>query len=82
MKANEDRKLMVACMEYIVRHVNYEPYLDSWLMCGVADGDIPYGSTDTVSLDLEYYAEKDNYKDLCELFLLIMSKAHKCGGLV
>lgn len=82
MKGNEDRKLMVACMEYIVRHVNNEDFLDSWLMCGVADGDIPYGSMDTVSLDLEYYADKDNYKDLCRLFLTIMARAHKCGGLV
>lgn len=82
MTTREDRELMVACMEYIVRHVNNEDLIDPWLMCGVADGDIPYGDTKTDELDLDYYVSTDNYRDLTDLFLRIMSRANKSGGLV
>ena len=82
MTNRKDRELMVACMEFIVRHVNDEDLIMPWLMCGVADGDIPYGNLNTEELDVEYYANIDNYKDLCELFLRIMSRANKSGGLI
>ena len=76
--ANERAK-MVRAMEYITRHINDEGIFMSWLYCGVADGDIEYGDLNA-DID-EYYLENDNFADLMSLFLKLMSRAKKSGGL-
>ena len=86
-KYNEnERKTMVACMEYIVRNLNDEDIFMSWLMTGVADGDLSYHelSTNLTSeKDMvdDYYIEDDNFSDLMSLFLRLMARANKSGGL-
>jgi hypothetical protein len=74
------RKKMVLAMEYIARQINDEDVFEGWLMCGVADGDIKYGSLDVDEVD-EGYIEDDNFRDLMECFLRKMSAAKKSGGL-
>jgi hypothetical protein len=88
MSNRNDRKKMVLAMEFIARQVNDENIFMSWLYSGVADGDIPYGCLDTESLDeygfpldLDYYTEDDHLSELMGLFLRMMSKALKSGGL-
>lgn len=72
------RANVVRAMELIARCINDEEIFDSWLMCGVADGDID-GSEDDE--DLEYYCEDDNFAELMGLFLRLMKRADKSGGL-
>ena len=79
MNVNE-RKKMVLAMEYIARQINDEDVLMGWLMGGVADGDIPYGSTDVDDVD-EYYIEDKNFEDLMSCFLRRMAGAWNSGGL-
>lgn len=75
-----DRAKMVLAMEYIARQINDEDVFDGWLMCGVADGDIPYGSFDIESVD-EWYLKDENFKDLMTCFLRRMCGAYRSGGL-
>lgn len=75
-----DRVKMVSAMEYIARQVNDEEVFEGWLVCGVADGDIPYGQIGDED-DLEYYLEDDNFADLMACFLRVMTRAKKSGGL-
>lgn len=79
----KEREKMVKAMEFIVRQINNENIFMSWLSVGVADGDINYGDLDTSEHDenLEYYTEDDNFKDLMSLFLRLMVRAWKSGGL-
>lgn len=75
---NKDERLkMVSAMEFIARQINDEEVFDSWLLCGVADGDIEYGEM----CEDELYIEDDNFADLMDLFLNCMSRAKKSGGL-
>ena len=69
---------MVKAMECVARCINDEDIFESWLMCGVADGDI---DDNTVDEDLEYYVQDDNFKDLMDLFLRLMVRAKNSGGL-
>ena len=69
---------MVRAMEYIARAVNDEEVFYSWLLCGVADGDIDDSTTDE---ELEYYCEDETFADLMERFLDLMTRAKKNGGL-
>jgi len=73
-----ERAEMVRSMDRLVRAINNEAYLMSWFTVGVADGDINGRETDE---DLEYYCEDENYGDLLGLFLILMTKANKNGGL-
>lgn len=73
-----ERAKVVRAMETIVRCVNNEDFINSWLMCGVADGDI---AEDTNDIDLDYYCEKETFAELMQLFLRIMDSARKDGGL-
>lgn len=76
-----DRKKVVLAMELLARCINDEDVFDGWLMCGVADGDIPRFSTDVDTVD-DYYVEDDStFKDLMSCFLRRMSGAYKSGGL-
>lgn len=76
----ELRKRAVLNMEFLVRSMNDEELLDGWLMCGVPDGDIPYGSTDTSCVD-DYFVQDDHFAELMRLFLRCMHSADKSGGL-
>ena len=87
MKKIEERVKMVKAMEFIVRQVNDESIFDSWLMNGVADGDIEYGNLEDNPGEVEYYVEDDEtFAELMALFLRIMKRANKdglyCGGVV
>ena len=72
------RAEVVRAMETLARCVNDEEIFESWLMCGVADGDITSETTDE---DLEYYCEDDNFSELMGRFLRLMTRARKSGGL-
>ena len=80
----EERIKMVKAMEFICRNINDEEVFEGWLMDGVADGDIEYGTLDIQPddyEDLEYYIEDKHFADLMDTFLHCMKKARKSGGL-
>lgn len=73
---------MIIEMDNIARCINDEDiFFDSWLTCGVPDGDIPY--RDTISLeDIEEVAEmydENNFKMFVGCFLRCMKSAGKYG---
>lgn len=78
-----ERIKVVKAMEFIARQLNDEDIFDYWLMCGVADGDIPYGdlTDDPAGGAHEWYVEDDNYAELMRVFLNCMAAAKKSGGL-
>ena len=77
-----DRKRMVKDMEFIARQVNDEGVLEGWLMCGVADEDIPYADLDPSTMnDDDWYIQDDNFKDVMDCFLRTMKRASLSGGL-
>lgn len=75
-----ERIKMVKAMEFIARQINDEDVFFSWLTFGVPDGDIEYGDLDAVMED-DYFLADDNFADLMEEFLYVMSKAKASGGL-
>jgi len=83
MKKNmEERAKMVEAMEYICRQLNNENHFMTWLSVGVADGDIEYGDFAGGNPTAQYYAEDDDdFAELMQLFLTIMSRAKNNGGL-
>lgn len=74
----KERADIVRAMEMIARCINNEDIFMPWLSVGVADGDI---TEDTTDEDLEYYCEDDNFAELMELFLRLMARAKKDGGI-
>lgn len=81
MTKNEiERAKMILAMEFIARQINDEDVLDRWLMCGVPDGDILYGSFDIDDVD-EYYLKDSNFENVMSCFLRCMNGAYKSGGL-
>lgn len=85
MKSVERIKLVKA-MEYIVRNLNSEEYLEPWLIEGVADGDIEYGDLSIRDEDFDdygtaYWIKDKEFAELMRLFLVIMAKAKRDGGL-
>lgn len=79
-----ERVKMVKAMEFIARNLNDEDIFESWLAVGVADGDIDYGdlSADAADIDfLDYYIRDTDFADLMGLFLRMMARASKSGGL-
>lgn len=78
MAKKNERAEVVRAMDTIARCINDEDIFDSWLMCGVADGDI---TTDTTDEDLESYCDDDSFKELMSLFLRCMFRASASGGL-
>ena len=82
----KERKTMVMCMEFICRNINDEEIFFRWLEDGVADGDIIYDEIidnieETRDLIDEYYIYQKNFEELMELFITLMAKAKKSGGL-
>ena len=80
-----ERIKMIKAMEFLARQINNEDIFQRWLLLGVADGDIPYAQLeaqpdDEINLDV-YYADDSSFAEIMDLFLYIMSKAYKSGGL-
>ena len=79
-----ERISLVKAMEFICRNINDEDIFFGWLLNGVADGDIPYGSLTVTQDDIEsldYYIEDENFSDLISCFLRCMARAKNSGGL-
>ena len=74
----QERIEMVRAMETIARCINDEDVFESWLMYGVADGDVDETTSDD---ELSYYIEDENYSELMQTFLNVMSRAKRSGGL-
>ena len=74
----KERVELVRAMELIARAVNDESVFMMWLNCGVADGDINESTSDE---ELDYYTEDENFADLMDTFLELMSRAKESGGL-
>ena len=86
-----ERIKMVKAMEFLVRQLNDEELLMSWLSEGVADDDIRYGDLSVNGNDeedMEYYIEDAPFADLMNDFLRLMWFAYDedsglyCDGLV
>lgn len=79
-KTRRKRAEIVLAMEKLARCINDENIFGSWLLTGVADGDI---TKDTIpeSEELDYYCEDDNYAELLTLFNRLMHRAWLSGGL-
>lgn len=69
---------VVKAMETLARSINDEGVFDTWLLCGVADGDINENTSDE---ELEFYLEDKEFADLMHTFLKCMNGAYKNGGL-
>lgn len=73
---------MIIEMDNIARCINDEGiFFDSWLICGVPDGDIPYRNTISLE-DIEEVAETYDENDLKRFigcFLRCMKSAGKYG---
>lgn len=80
-----ERIKMVKAMEFIARQINDEEVFEGWLINGVADGDIPYGSLEPQTEDLDnlysYIEDDKDFADLMACFLRRMTAAKKSGGL-
>ena len=82
-----ERIKMVKAMEFICRQLNDEEiFCDYWLTDGVADGDIDLGDLSVTDEDFDewgvaYWTTDERFAELMNLFLLVMSKARKSGGL-
>jgi hypothetical protein len=79
-----ERAKLVKAMEFIARQVNDEEVFDGWLMNGVADGDIESGDLEATNEDaenLEYYIRDKDFADIMAVFLRVMARAQKSGGL-
>lgn len=76
------RKKMLLAMEYICRQINDEDIVNSWLSCGVPDGEIPYGELDLQNIgDDNVMLEDESFKDIMLTFLNCVSRAKESGGL-
>ena len=76
-----ERRKMVLAMEFIARQINDENVFYCWLLNGVPDGDIPYGTLDDTSMVDDWDIKDDNFKELMQIFLRCMERAKKSGGL-
>ncbi len=74
----KERCDIIRAMDILVRIVNNEDYIVTWLRLGVADGDI---RPNTVNAELQCYTENVVFADLMDIFLRIMGHALKDGGL-
>ena len=78
LPTRNERVEMVRAMELLARAVNDEDVFMTWLISGVADGDINESTTDE---ELDYYTEDENFADLMDTFLELMNRAKESGGL-
>lgn len=63
---------LVKAMNLLALSINAEDYIDSWLSFGVADGDDNFE---------DYCENDDDFASLMALFIRLMSRARKDGGL-
>lgn len=81
----EIRIKMVKAMEFIARQLNDEYIYESWAVFGVGEDDIEYADLscdeETESEDFKYYIKDKEFSDLMELFIHLMARAKKSGGL-
>jgi hypothetical protein len=75
-KLNE-RKELVKAMDLIVSTINDEDIVESWLMYGVPNGDIYFG-TPAEEVD-DFYCDDKNFGELMTLFLKLMNRAQRDG---
>jgi hypothetical protein len=77
MKTRAD---VVRAMDIMISCINDEDIMESWLMVGVADGDI---RTETTNEEIEElgYTDDKTFSELMTLFLKLMSRAGNDGGL-
>lgn len=73
-----ERMKAIKAMELLARAVNNEEVFETWLISGVADGDVNENSKEE---DLEYYMEDEEFADIMDTFLLLMKNAYDDGGL-
>ena len=76
-----DKKLrceIVRAMDLLARAINDEEVFETWLIYGVADGDITEDTTDD---ELECYIDDEEFASLMNIFTAIMRDAHLSGGL-
>ena len=78
LPTRNERVEMVRAMELLARAVNDEDVFMTWLISGVADGDINESTTDE---ELDYYTEDENFADLMDTILELMNRAKESGGL-
>ena len=69
---------VVRAMDIMVSTINDEGIIESWLMLGVADGDI---TSDTTNEEIESlgYTDDTTFAELMTLFLKLMSRAGNDG---
>lgn len=75
------RQKMVKAMDFMVKSVNNENFVEDWLTNGVADGEIQYSDLELTDDFDEYYIEDREFKNLMSVFLKTMNRAWKDGGL-
>lgn len=71
---------IVRAMDTMVMCINDESLIDTWLSCGVADGDITEETTDKEIIEAGYTSDT-TFKELMDLFIKLMHKAGNNGGL-
>lgn len=79
-KKTLNRARMVKAMELLARSINDEEIFMSWLMCGVADGDIDEVTTCEEIVEMGY-TDDSTMVDLMDCFLRCMHRAYKSGGI-
>lgn len=72
------RKERILQMERIMRRINNENIFATWLVAGVADGDLDENSK-WEEVD-DYYIEDETYSFITGLFLKLTLSAIKHGG--
>ena len=81
----EIRIKMVKAMEFIARQLNDEYIYESWAVFGVGEDEIEYADLscdeEAGSEDFKYYIKDKEFSDLMELFVHLMARAKKSGGL-
>ena len=66
-KLSAERAAMIYSMEKIIRSLNNEDAMDSWLSMGLPDGEIDADISDAIDTEIlklaNYYGELDDYSD-------------------
>ena len=76
MSYNKDARVrFVRAMGEIVRSSNNEDFIESWLLCGVADGDYEMDDDYIDSM----YCDDETLQSLGDLFLRILNRIYKSG---
>lgn len=80
---SENRIKMIKAMEFVASMINDEEIWFTWAGMGVADGEIETGDLTPDDPDgvLDYYLEDENFAYTMEIFLSVMARAKKSGGL-